>query len=443
MSRVSKLDSSSASPVTPGAPRRTRLGSAVGRWLSDWSAAFRHLVAFTTVTSVAMVALDGFITPFLREQGVDVVAIGFFHGLAGAAGAFGAALGGIFADRWGRRVVLAVGRTLRFGGWAIVLLAPRSPYITLAAVVLGLGYAGGTAVMTLLAETAPKGRRAFAFAVVGAIDGLVSMVVPVTIGFLADRYGLGAALGLAYIPAVAGLLLITRLQETLATPAPSEGTPVDPPVAGTPASRPSLWAGLRYLLSGPGRGAALMALVWLVTGVEMGFMRPIYPLYVLDRFGLSYAGLGLVATVGSIGVVLGQLVGGYLADRIGHARLMVVCLSSTGLAFLVIPLATTPSGYAVLLSLAYFSGCLAGPCWGAVGANATPRVVRGAVTGLFTAFRSVGLAVGGAFSGLVYAQGITLPWYVVAAGEGVMLLLVLVGIRWALPGFGGDKVYDD
>lgn len=402
-----------------------------------WPPAFRWLVVWAFVSVLAAVAFDGFVAPYLRDEGVSVVAIGFMYGLSGAVGAVAAAIGGVFADRYGRRAVLAAGRSLRLLSWLAVLAFPREEALVLVAILLGLGQAAASALMAMVAESAPGARRAVAFAVTGAVESLAALAVPLAIGFLADAYGLRTALSWALLPGFVGVLLITRLSETV--PPPS----ADPAASGDALGRTGALAGWRFILSTSGRGAALMAAIWLLTGFEMGLMRPVWPLYVTDRFGVTYAGLGAVATVASIGMVFGQLVGGKVAERIGNSRLMVICLGLTALVYLVLPLAATPTSFAALRLLANFCAFLAAPCWGAVAANTAPRAVRGAVLGLFGAATSVGMSLGGLASGLIYTVSIALPLYALAGLELAMLALILVGTGQAWPGFGRGPVHDD
>lgn len=135
---------------------------------------------------------------------------------------------------WAFVSVLAAGRSLRLVSWLAVLAFPREEALVFVAILLGLGQAAASAVMAMVAESAPGGRRAVAFAVTGAVESLAALAVPLAIGFLADAYGLRAALS----------------------------------------------------------GAALMGAIWLSTGFEMGLMRPVRPLYALA--GLELAMLALI-----------------------------------------------------------------------------------------------------------------------------------------------------
>lgn len=426
--------------IETGHPR-TVAGRLSSGW--GWSAAFSRLLLYCAVSSVGWVAMDAFLTPFLRDSGVPVVAIGVFHGMSAAIGAPAGVIGGIVADRWGRRIAMALGGGIRILGWLLVLLTADASYLTVVACMLGIGWASSSAYMALIAETAPRGRRAFGFAVTGVVENVMSMLVPLITGVLADRLGLRTALLMALVPGVLAVVMVRWLEETGGRhPHIRNGEAVDAPDApGQPATAAS--AGIRFMLSPAGRGSLLMGLIWMMTGFQFAVIGPAKPLYVADRFGVSYAGLGMVTMVGAVGMIFGQLLGGRIADRIGQSRLMAMCVASSGAMHLLLPVAPSVSMYAGLLVLANFVGWTAAPCWGAVSANSTPRDVRGSVTGLYTAMRAIGTATGGALFGFVYARGIALPFYVMALGELAVLILVLLGSRRAFAGFGKGLVHDD
>ncbi len=408
--------------------------------MAEWPPTFRTLLVACFTWALGFAAFERFLSPFLREAGIPVVSIGYFHALSGVTGALASAVGGLFADRLGRRAVLFGGRALRVLGWVLILLFPRARWLVPIACVWGFGMAASGAFIPIIAESSPRGQRALGFAVTGVVEALGSMVVPVTIGAIADRLGLQAALALAVAPGLVTLYVITRLEETMAGARTANGRE---PAGDAPAEKVAVSAGLRFLLSPAGRGAAVMAMIWMVTGFESGFMAPVWALYVTDRFGVTYAGLGIVATASSVGAILGQLTGGRTADRVGYSKLMMVCLVSTSVTYALIPVASTPSTFALMWILTSFTGYLAAPCWGAIGSSAMPRAIRGAIAGLYQSLSSAGFAAGGVISGYVYLRGITLPFYLFALCELAMLCLVAAGLRAGLAGFSGAALHED
>lgn len=265
------------------------------------------------------------------------------------------------------------------------------------------------------------------------VESLVGVAVPIAVGFAAGRLGLRPVLVAAAVLSAAGVAaLTTRLTETMAARgwSGSSSTP-----DGSGADRPFPLDSLRFLFGPNGRGAALMAVVWLVTGFVMALTPPIFGLYVTDRFGVGYAGLGAISTTMAIGATLGQLVGGQVADRIGHSRLMVFSLCLTVPSWIIVTLAKAPWLFGLLIVVTYLAAYLAASCWEAVGANAAPRRVRGGVTGIYGALQAAGAMLGAAVSGAAYSKNILLPWYIMAGADFTMLVLILAGRRASLRGF--------
>lgn len=229
-------------------------------------------------------------------------------------------LGGVSADRIGRRPIVAIGRLLRSIGWATVVLFPKPVGLAVGAALLGAGGLAGSAYRAI-AESAAPGRRASAFAIAIVVESLMGMVMPPVVGLAAARLGLQPVLVLAAVLSGAAVAaLMRRVKETMV---PHGGAAAGPP--GLAASElsaaaldrpPSPWDSLRFMAGPEGRGAALMAVVWLFTGFGMGLIPPIWGLYVTDRFGVGYAALEAISTSMSLGMVIGSLLGGHVADRV-------------------------------------------------------------------------------------------------------------------------------
>lgn len=123
------------------------------------------------------------------------------------------------------------------------------------------------------------------------------------------------------------------------------------PGDGTPLGQPALRGGT---------APCFMTVVWLVTGFVMALTPPIFGLYVTDRFGVGYAGLGAISTTAALGAALGQLVGGQVADRVGHSRLMVFSLYLTVPSWPLITLAGSPIVFSILNVVTYVAAYVAG-----------------------------------------------------------------------------------
>lgn len=411
-----------------------------------------RLMSVAFAGTLGYFAFSNFLSPYLRAAGVPVVGVGLFYSLTSAFEAPAAFAGGVLSDHFGRRPILTVGRLLRALAWVVVVLsAPNTAGLVAGAIVLGTAGLGGSAYRAIIAESCAPGRRASGFAVVGVVENVTGVIVPLVVGLVATWLGLGPVLvGAAALSGLGSVVFVSRLVETHAArrakaPVAELGRAdgADPVAAvaataeaGTPSGkRPSPWDSLGYMLSPEGRGALLMTAIWLVTGFVMALTPPIFGLYVTDRFGVGYAGLGAIGTTAALGAALGQMVGGQVADRVGHSRLMVFSLYLTVPSWLLITLAGNPILFGVLNVVTYVAAYVAASCWEAVGANAAPRRVRGGVTGIYAAVSALGAMIGAAVAGVAYSRNILLPWYLMAVSDFSMLLLIAVGRRAALRGF--------
>jgi len=129
---------------------------------------------------------------------------------------FGYTLFGFFADRVGRRpafltfvlVTAAVVPVYGLGGRNATVLMALGPLVGF----FGHGYFSVFGVM--LAELFPSGVRATAQGFCYNVGRAVSALSPVTVGALADRYGIGAALGVTSVFFVLGAAMMMLLPET-------------------------------------------------------------------------------------------------------------------------------------------------------------------------------------------------------------------------------------
>jgi hypothetical protein len=119
-----------------------------------------------------------------------------------------------------------------------------------------------------------------------------------------------------------------------------------------------------------------MGVIWLFTGLGMGLLPPVWALYVTDRFGVDYAGLGAVSTSMALGMMVGHMLGGPIADRIGYSRLMALSLCVTVPAWVAMTWATSAWFFAVLTAVSYFVAFIAASAWEALGADAVLLIAR-------------------------------------------------------------------
>jgi MFS family permease len=170
----------------------------------------------------------------------------------------------------------------------------------------------------------------------------------------------------------------------------------------------------------PGIGVAL-------SGVGFGAITTFIALLFASN---GWAPLWLAFTALSVAFIVGRLLFGHLPDRLGGARVAVVCILVEAMGLVSIWLA--PSAAIALAGAAVtgFGYSLVYPGLGVEAIRRAPPQSRGLAMGAYTAFLDLSLAVSGPVLGLV-ARGFGLPAVFLAS---VFAALAAAVIAWRLAG---------
>ncbi|MBI4911886.1 MAG: MFS transporter [Acidobacteria bacterium] len=157
----------------------------------------------------------------------------------------------------------------------------------------------------------------------------------------------------------------------------------------------------------PWRGLkGLPSTVWLVCGTtlvnRLGTMAlPFLLLYLTEARGWSAEQAGMAMMVYGAGGLVSSPVSGRLADRLGHARVLVASLLLSALALLAIPLAASRLLLFPLIALWAALGQAFWPSAMALLVSQAPPEKRKAVYALHRLAVNLGMAVGPALGGLI------------------------------------------
>ena len=345
-------------PDTPGLVREGRFRAHVG----GLPRPFWFLWAGTLVNRTG-----SFIVPFLAlyltgERGFSVAQAGLVLTVHGLGAAVSQPVGGVLADRLGRRRTMVLG--LASSAVALLVLgAARSlPELVVAALAYGLCLdLFRPAVQAAVADLVPDRDRTRAFALqFWAINLGFSVATPLG-GFLATRgywllFVLDAAASLAFA------LLILR---------------------GVPETRP-------VRTGAPGRlvevlhDRVLLGLVASVVASAVVYMQAFSTLpLAFGRDGLGPAGYGVAMSLnGVLIVVLQPLLLGVLA-RTGRARLLLVAMALQGVGFAGHALADDLPAHLLAIAVWTVGEVLQAGQLGAVAAGLAPAHLRGRYLGVF------------------------------------------------------------
>jgi MFS family permease len=333
--------------------------------------------------------LGAFVAPFLaiyltQARGFSASYAGLVVGLYGAGGAAGVLLGGVLADRWGRRSTLL---TAHLGGatMMVVLGFVRDPYAMVGCALL-LGMA---------AEMARPAFSAMMVDVVPDRDRLRAF----TLNYWAINLGFACAAVLAGLAAQASYLLLFLVDAgtTLITAAivfgkVRESRPVRTVSSYPPASPeaiPEPFSGTTRSAD-PGLRAVFADRVF-ITFVAMNLLLAVVFLQHLStlpiamgRDGLSPATYGAVIALNGVLIVAGQLFIPRLIGNRNRSQTLAVAAIITGLGFGLTAFAHNALLYAATVLVWTMGEMLNSPSNSTLIADLSPASMRGRYQGVFS-----------------------------------------------------------
>ena len=230
-----------------------------------------------------------FLVLYLREKGYSIAEAGFVVSLYGAGNVMAAAVGGLVADRLGRRNAIAISM---FSSAATLLALSQADEIVLIGgltILAGLtGEMYRPASAALLADLVPAGQRLPAFALNRLAINLGFAAGPATAGLLADRSFTYLFVGDALTSLVFGILALAALPEGVRTRRGDERR----------------GEGIRTIARDR---AFVFFLVSSILGAFVYFQsNATFPLHVKES-GLSNADYGLLISLNGLAIVLLEL----------------------------------------------------------------------------------------------------------------------------------------
>ena len=311
---------------------------------------------------------------------------------------------GFLSERFSPRLLLAVGTA--FLGLAFFLLGLTGGFVTLLLLLFFAGLGSGPQhplSSTLVAKAYETGPRRAALGIYNFSGDIGKVVLPAILALVAGAvgwrmgvFGLGV---FGAISAVAILIALTRLRA---------GSRPKPQTASEKTISPSGWGILNR------RGfAAISAINLLDTGVTFGFLTFLPFLLIEKGAGVEMVGLA-IALVFSGGAA-GKFLCGFLAERLGIVRTMVLTEIATG------------AGIIILLFMPLLGALVLLPLVG-VAMNGTSSVLYATVADFITPerhargfafFYTVGMGAG-AISPLIFG--------LVSDAVGVSTSMVILGV---------------
>lgn len=360
------------------------------------------------------------------ELGVTYTALGLLMTSFSIATALGQIPIGFLVDRIGGRIVLIVGLALQAS--SVGALALTDSYWAMFALFTLAGLAHSVyhpADYAILSDTIDKSRLARAFTLHSSTGNVGNLLGPLVIVGVAEIWGWRSACLAVGLVGIAVSLIVWSQGSVL------DSTRRARSVAAQPAA--SIGDGLRLLFSGP---LLMCFLFFIVLTMAFSGVRIYTVSAVHEIYGVSPAVATMVLTGLTVGIIVGMLTGGYVADRYGpRISIAVFGLIAAALLLVVVGWAAVPIALAgaLLTTAGFMRGFVQGVRDLMVHA-ATPEGAHGKTFG----FVSTGSHVGHAIMPLLFggAMDSGRPEWVFGLGAAlsVAALLTFVTVRRKIPG---------
>ncbi|MGF1430152.1 MDR family MFS transporter [Kitasatospora sp. LaBMicrA B282] len=194
----------------------------------------------------------------------------------------------------------------------------------------------------------------------------------------------------------------------------------------------SLAEGLKGMVRGLPRAFWWVWLSILVNWVG-GFALPLLAIYLTTGRGFSTSFAGLAVGLIGAGGVVGTLVGGVLADRMGRRTTLIAAHLWTALFMALIGLVESPWAIAGTTIAMGLGQCAARPAMQAMLADLVPAEDRARAYALNYWALNVGFAVAAALAGVLVGHGFTLVFLSDAAATVLCALVVLLKVPETAP----------
>ncbi|MCQ4210330.1 MDR family MFS transporter [Streptomyces longispororuber] len=324
-------------------------------------------------TSTLVNRLGGFVLTFLAlyltaARGFSAAYAGLVASLIGLGGVIASMLGGVLADRLGRRPTL-LGAQLATAATVAVLAFVRDPVgIAVTGFALGLASnASRPAIQAMMADIVPPHDRVRAFSLNYWAINLGFAVSSVYAGFLvAQSYTLGFLVEAAMTLACA-LVVFVKVKESRPEPGPkTAGAPTVTMGTVLRDGRFMLMVGLSFLV----------AVVFTQSSVGL----PI----VMGENGFSSSDVGLVAAVNGVVIVALQIPLTRYIERRDPGRLLTVSSLLVGYGFALTAFAGSLAAYALTVVVWTLGEMVNAPTQSGLVARLAPAEGRGRYQGVYT-----------------------------------------------------------
>jgi DHA1 family tetracycline resistance protein-like MFS transporter len=381
------------------------------------------LTATATVWSIGGAMSTPFQSLYFYDLGASVVFIGYLAALSSAIIAVSQIVGGYVGDVWGRKRTIILFSFVSVANGFLLAVLPDASWLYLPVVVGSIAGIYGPLFSASLSESLEPSLRPRGIASFSVISTIPSVFGPYVGGVLIRSLGDVPGLRLAFFLSGAfGIVGITwralRLEET---------HPPTVRVSFRQFAR-SLVGESRAALRDSGRDVHLLLAYATVSAFGVGLTASFSILYFVQALRVSPLVFGLLAGATSVVVILLLFPAAALAERAGLKRAVILASLSVPLNQFFFTLAKSLDELVAWSVVSGTGTALLGPPLTSLQADIVPRMIRGRIMAIFSAFPLLATIPAQILGGYLYTLDPVLP-FLAAVPPFVVSFLILLRIH--------------
>lgn len=172
----------------------------------------------------------------------------------------------------------------------------------------------------------------------------------------------------------------------------------------------------------------LLIIGTLINTIGNSFLWPLNSIYIHDHLGKSLTVAGVVLMLNSLAGVFGNLVGGFLFDKLGGYKAILIGVVLNLVSISLLTFWHDWPQYVIFLAMLGFSGGIVYPALYAIAGSAWPEGGRKAFNSIFLA-NNVGVAIGPALAGIIADFRFEYVFYANLMFYGLFFVLVVTAFK--------------